>query len=398
MKALVLSGGGSKGSYQIGVWKALRELNIKIDIVTGTSAGALNAALITQNSYRTAVKTWKKINLDILFGEDTIEPDKTVDLYKLYGENFIKNGGMDTSKIENIINESLNKRKFYKSKINFGLVTYNLSNKKPIQLTKKEIKKDLLDDYLMASATCFPAFKKKEINGEKYIDGGYFDNLPINLAIKMGAEEIIAVDLSAPGIKQIPTKKVKTITIKPKNKLTNFLNFHEEGSKRNIKLGYNDTMKAFHKLEGNKYTFKKGHIEKNNLMYQETYLHILNKILRFKNATKEFYSQLKILDVTKENIQEKLLLRVMELVAKDFNLDETTIYTYRSFNRKLKKELKLRIKKLETENQTNHKHKKTEVELYLEMINGNYSELRKLGLLNPIELLKAVYLYTICED
>lgn len=398
MKALVLSGGGSKGSYQIGVWKALRELNIKIDIVTGTSAGALNAALITQNSYRTAVKTWKKINLDILFGEDTIEPDKTVDLYKLYGENFIKNGGMDTSKIENIINESLNKRKFYKSKINFGLVTYNLSNKKPIQLTKKEIKKELLDDYLMASATCFPAFKKKEINGEKYIDGGYFDNLPINLAIKMGAEEIIAVDLNAPGIKQIPTKKVKTITIKPKNKLTNFLNFHEEGSKRNIKLGYNDTMKAFHKLEGNKYTFKKGHIEKNNLMYQETYLHILNKILRFKNATKEFYSQLKISDVTKENIQEKLLLRVMELVAKDFNLDETTIYTYRSFNRKLKKELKLRIKKLETENQTNHKHKKTEVELYLEMINGNYSKLRKLGLLNPIELLKAVYLYTICED
>lgn len=398
MKALVLSGGGSKGSYQIGVWKALRELNIKIDIVTGTSAGALNAALITQNSYRTAVKTWKKINLDILFGEDTIEPDKTVDLYKLYGENFIKNGGMDTSKIENIINESLNKRKFYKSKINFGLVTYNLSNKKPIQLTKKEIKKELLDDYLMASATCFPAFKKKEINGEKYIDGGYFDNLPINLAIKMGAEEIIAVDLNAPGIKQIPTKKVKTITIKPKNKLTNFLNFHEEGSKRNIKLGYNDTMKAFHKLEGNKYTFKKGHIEKNNLMYQETYLHILNKILRFKNATKEFYSQLKISDVTKENIQEKLLLRVMELVAKDFNLDETTIYTYRSFNRKLKKKLKLRIKKLETENQTNHKHKKTEVELYLEMINGNYSKLRKLGLLNPIELLKAVYLYTICED
>ena len=56
MKALVLSGGGSKGSYQIGVWKALRDMNIKFDIVTGTSAGALNAALITQRSYKTAVK------------------------------------------------------------------------------------------------------------------------------------------------------------------------------------------------------------------------------------------------------------------------------------------------------------------------------------------------------
>ena len=54
MKALVLSGGGAKGSYQIGVWKALRELNIHFDIITGTSSGALNGALMTQNSYHKA--------------------------------------------------------------------------------------------------------------------------------------------------------------------------------------------------------------------------------------------------------------------------------------------------------------------------------------------------------
>lgn len=398
MKALVLSGGGSKGSYQIGVWKALRELNIKIDIVTGTSAGALNAALITQNTYRTAINTWKKINLDILFEEDAIEANQTIDLYKLYGENFIKNGGMDTTKIEKIINNSLNKRKFYNSKINFGLVTYNLSNKTPIQLTKKDIAPELLDDYLMASSTCFPAFKKKQIDGNEYIDGGYFDNLPINLAIEMGADEIIAVDLSAPGLKKTPNKKVKTITIKPKNKLTNFLNFYEEGAKRNIKLGYNDTMKVFHKLDGNKYTFKKGHIEKNNELYEETYLHVLNKVLRFKNATKEFYNQLKISTDIPEKMQTKLLLRVMELIAKDFNLDDTIVYTHKSFNKKLKKELKNKIKELENSKPSNYKHKKTDIELYLEMVNGNYTELRKLGLLNPIELLKAVYLYTICED
>ena len=88
MRALVLSGGGSKGSYQIGVWKALRDMDIKFDIVTGTSAGALNAALITQRSYKTALKTWKKINLDILFGEDRIESNETIDLYKMYGKKF----------------------------------------------------------------------------------------------------------------------------------------------------------------------------------------------------------------------------------------------------------------------------------------------------------------------
>ena len=47
-RAVVLSGGGSKGSYEIGVWKALRRLHIKYDIVTGTSIGALNGALMTQ--------------------------------------------------------------------------------------------------------------------------------------------------------------------------------------------------------------------------------------------------------------------------------------------------------------------------------------------------------------
>ena len=50
MKAIVLSGGGSKGSYQIGAWKALRKLKINYDIVTGTSVGALNGALMVQKN------------------------------------------------------------------------------------------------------------------------------------------------------------------------------------------------------------------------------------------------------------------------------------------------------------------------------------------------------------
>ena len=58
MRAVVLSGGGSKGSYQIGVWKALRKLKIKYDIVTGTSVGALNGALMVQNKFHKACKLW----------------------------------------------------------------------------------------------------------------------------------------------------------------------------------------------------------------------------------------------------------------------------------------------------------------------------------------------------
>lgn len=48
---LVLGGGGAKGSYEIGVWKALKELEIPLIAVTGTSVGALNGAMIVQDDY-----------------------------------------------------------------------------------------------------------------------------------------------------------------------------------------------------------------------------------------------------------------------------------------------------------------------------------------------------------
>ena len=210
MKALVLSGGGAKGAYQIGVWKALKKLGVKFDIVTGTSVGALNGTLIVQNEYRKAVKIWKKINLKSLFNEETTNETTNLDIYKIYGKKVLKEGGMDTSELEEIINQALNKRKFFSSKINYGLITYNLTDKKPVVITKATINKDSFSNYLVASASCFPAFKEKIINQKKYIDGGYYDNLPINLAIDLGATEIIAVDLNAPGIKQQPKEKIKT--------------------------------------------------------------------------------------------------------------------------------------------------------------------------------------------
>ena len=50
-RAVVLSGGGAKGAYEIGVWKALRRLSINYDIVCGTSVGALNGVLMVQKDY-----------------------------------------------------------------------------------------------------------------------------------------------------------------------------------------------------------------------------------------------------------------------------------------------------------------------------------------------------------
>ena len=240
--------------------------------------------------------------------------------------------------------------------------------------------------------------KKYYLEGEKHIDGGYHDNLPINLALDMGADEIIAVDLNAPGLKKSPKKKIKITYIKPRNKLTNFLNFYEKGTESNMKFGYNDTMKTFGKFEGNKYTFRKNQLEKNRILYQETYLHVLNKILKYKKVIKSFEelinTNITIEDETKDEIFNKLMLKIMESTAKSFKLDETRVYTNHSFNKLLQIELK---KYLKEEIETNEPCKKKEIELYKLIKDSEYKELRKQALLNPIDTLKAIYIYTICE-
>ena len=59
--AVVLAGGGSRGAYQIGVWRAMKELGISWDIVTGASVGALNGALMVQGDYDVAQSLWENI-------------------------------------------------------------------------------------------------------------------------------------------------------------------------------------------------------------------------------------------------------------------------------------------------------------------------------------------------
>lgn len=301
-RAVVLSGGGSKGSYEIGVWKALRRLHIKYDIVTGTSIGALNGALMTQKTYLKALYIWHKLSLEYLF-EQQPKSDTKKDILMLYGDNFFKNGGMDIKKIEDIIRKAINMKRFYKSDIDYGLITYNFSTKKPLVISKKDISKDKLVDYLMASATCYPAFQMKDIDGDKYIDGGFYDNLPVNLAIELGATEAIIVDLRAPGLKKLPKGNIKTTYIKPKNRISFFLDFNSKQAKINMNFGYNDTMKAFKRLDGDYFTFRKDEISK------------------FYEKNKDNLSKLLGTSITK-----KQLLKLIEDIGKEFKLQEDLIY------------------------------------------------------------------------
>ena len=89
---LVLNGGGAKGAYQIGAWAALRQLELydEITAVSGTSVGALNALLISQDDFDKAINVWKTIKQEDItpFGSKNSGTEKYFRyIQKSYGKN-----------------------------------------------------------------------------------------------------------------------------------------------------------------------------------------------------------------------------------------------------------------------------------------------------------------------
>ena len=88
-KALVLAGGGARGSYQVGVWRALMELDWHPQIITGTSVGSLNGAMFVLDQYETARDMWLAIR-----SKDVMElPEEDADLAPL--EAAAEDAGVD---------------------------------------------------------------------------------------------------------------------------------------------------------------------------------------------------------------------------------------------------------------------------------------------------------------
>lgn len=342
-----MSGGGGKGAYQFGVWKALRKLNIKFDIVTGTSIGALNGALIVQDDYWPLWYLWEKANFDTIFGykmkNDIDTPLGKKETLQMYKNGILKDKGMSTERFEKLAHKFINEKKIRNSDIDYGIVTFNLSDFKAHSLPKNKIPKGKLVDYAVASATCFPAFQIKEIDGKKYIDGGYYDNMPINLAIDMGADEIIAVDLRAVGLMQkIKDKNIKVTTITPHNNLGSFLVFDKKVSHRNIRYGYNDTMKKFGYLEGKTYTFRRGSLQANYNYYIKKMKNIIFDNLKDNPKINRLLSDSNINLILNNN---KKVDSVIEFLGNIYNVDDSKIYSLALYNKTLKRHAQSDINK-----------------------------------------------------
>lgn len=256
---LVLAGGGTKGAYQVGVWKALKELKINVRAISGSSIGALNGALMLQDDIDRMIELYKNIEItNIMKVSEEIDTSKNLfDIANIrkIATDYINNRGIENTPLRETINKYIDIEKIYNSDIDFGLVTYSLKNKVSLQLFKNEIPKDEMVDFLLASS-CFPIFKAQKIGKLEFVDGGLYDNIPINMLIEKGYKNIIVADICGIGLsRRMIDKNIYLKVISPKEKLGGTFDFNHERINNNISLGYLDTMRSFNKMQGHIYYF-----------------------------------------------------------------------------------------------------------------------------------------------
>lgn len=251
MRGLALEGGGARGAYHIGVIKALLENGYEFDGFAGTSIGAINAAIMAQGDFELAHKLWANITMDHIFDIDEQAVFKLRDISELWADKqlskdvrrtvskIIGNRGINTDKIKKYLKTYIDEDKIRASGKDLGLVTVSISERKPYEVMLNDIPHGKLVKFVMASAT-FPGFKPEVIDDKAFIDGGIYDNCPMNLLLHKGYDEVITVRTNSPGVvrKAIDPSKVRYIT--PSNDLGPLMWFSPENSKRNITAGYHD--------------------------------------------------------------------------------------------------------------------------------------------------------------
>ncbi len=271
--AIALEGGGARGAYQVGAWRALEEAGIRYNAVSGTSVGALNGAMMAMGDLLNAEKLWK----DIRFSQVMNVDDETMDrIMKRDFENFdqvkaafrtiwdiVKAGGVDVEPLRNLLDEWVDEERIRSSGVEFFLPTYSLTDRESLEVVAGELPEGTLAGMLLASAY-FPAFKQERISGKNYTDGGFVDAVPIGSLVKRGYQNLIVIRLNSPGVERrvkIP-EGTTVITIAPNTDLGNMMNFSSEQSAVNMALGYFDAQKVLYGLVGENYYIDRTMTEK----------------------------------------------------------------------------------------------------------------------------------------
>ncbi|MDD6885033.1 MAG: patatin-like phospholipase family protein [Eubacteriales bacterium] len=341
-RALVFSGGGSRGAYEIGAWKALDEMGIRFQSVYGASIGAINAALVAQGDVDVAVRLWDNITLSQVVATENAENfsigsmiSSKRDILPFLLEN-ARNLRVDVRPLESMIQESILEGRVRASGLDLNVTTVRVPSMTPVQISIGDMRPGSLTDWLMASSACFPVFPLRTIDGMRYMDGGFYDNLPVDKAIQDGAEEIVCVDIhpdfTHPELERMPSLTV----IKPLHALCGFLDFDPKLLRRSRLMGYFDTMKRYGRMDGVRYTF----FPASSLRVALPARRYLERIARFDTAAISRMGFLKgqqsvvapLLSAIEEDLpagrydEKTALLRGLELAARIWGFREDALY------------------------------------------------------------------------
>lgn len=257
--ALTLAGGGGKGAYEIGVWQALREIGLEKNLiaVSGSSSGALNAALISLNEFDKAKTIWSSIMpkqfLDINY-DTIIGPLNTLVKRTLTAGLCSRDGLID------IIDKYLNLEQLAGARIPayVSISRYSsdcidcLSEKPQVEyISLSEVSPDDAGQFLLASSAMPYIYPPEIIHGNVYRDGGLADNVPIYPMTSVGADNLIVVKLE-PDDKvdtSLYSKFKEVVEIIPSREIGDLFDGTLEFTSRNVMfrmlLGYYDTLRTF---------------------------------------------------------------------------------------------------------------------------------------------------------
>ena len=260
--ALILGGGGAKGAYQIGAMRALSDLGIACGSVYGASIGALNAAMYAQGDLDRAAALWQNLTLDALVTlEDRALADSAEALFD-HPERMLdfitrnaQKKGIDTAPLRALIGQYVSEDRVRQSAVRLGLIATRFPSMQRAEKRLNDMEKGTLTDWLMASCACFPVFPVVRIGEDRYMDGGFCDNVPVDMAILDGAKHVIAIDIGRSQSHAQYEKRPNVTYIRATHPLGGLLTFDPEVSRRNEVIGYNDTMRAFGHMRGTRYAF-----------------------------------------------------------------------------------------------------------------------------------------------
>lgn len=264
--AIALEGGGAKGAYEVGAWKAMDEAGIKYNAVSGTSIGALNGAMMATHDLQKAIDSWKDMRYSRIFNVDEqeeknmqkvfykdVEPESVPSILGQLAE-IIKNRGLDIAPLRELIHELADTKGIKESDVEYFVSTISISDMEHLEIKMNDLPEDQICDMILASAY-HPSFKLEKLDGKLYIDGGLMDNLPLHVLVVNGYKDIIAVRLPSHGrVMRFDMPEDVTVTeIASSSDLGYVLNFDTAQCISDMHLGYLDASRVLYGLNGEKY-------------------------------------------------------------------------------------------------------------------------------------------------